>query len=158
MIFFIKNILNNAELNQLKNYIITYKPNKFPSSTNEYYGQNISKDEIVNIQNKFLKLAETYVNSNLYVENITLNKVTFESNQNDSFHSDSPLLSLIVYLNDDFLGGRLEYIENDTSKFYTPNIHECVIINNKMLHKVEKVTQGERYAMVFFFNKIKQII
>jgi hypothetical protein len=107
MIFVIKNILNDVELKQLQNYIIEYKPNKIPTSTNEYYGQNISKDEIVDIQNKFLKLAETYVNSNLYVENITLNKVTFESNQNDSFHFDSPLLSLIVYLNDDFLGGEI---------------------------------------------------
>lgn len=57
-------------------------------------------------------------------------------------------LSLVIFLSDqkDYKGGRLVW-KNDKT-LYSQNQGACVVFPSYMMHKVEPVTEGERYTLV----------
>ena len=61
---------------------------------------------------------ESYIKTKLYtnleLKSMWINKIDINSNKDDNFHKDTSPYSLILYLNDDYIGGELEYV-NDTN-------------------------------------------
>ena len=92
-----------------------------------------------------------------------INKIDSDSNKNDNFHKDISPCSLILYLNDDYIGGELEYI-NDTNNRVKiiPQKNLVVIMDNQLKHRVQPITIGVRYSLVAFFgftdNQTKSIL
>ena len=57
-------------------------------------------------------------------------------------------LTVLVFLNDDFEGGKL-FIQNGHEKIYPPqSAGTCVVFPSFMLHGVEPVTKGIRRSIV----------
>jgi hypothetical protein len=53
----------------------------------------------------------------------------------------------VIYLNDDYIGGAIEYPEYHTS--YKPSAGDLVLHTSDVLHGVSKVEGTERYAITF---------
>ena len=84
-----------------------------------------------------------------------INKIDVNSNKDDIFHKDNSDYSLILYLNDDYIGGQLEYKDDifNTIKI-KPKKNLMVLMDNKLQHRVLPVINGVRYSLVAFFRFI----
>lgn len=61
-------------------------------------------------------------------------------------------LSVVVYLNDGFEGGRTEFPEADVA--IEPVAGHALIFPSAMLHRGEPVTAGTKYALVFWLQHV----
>lgn len=82
-----------------------------------------------------------------------INKINSNTNNNDRFHLDISDLTIVTYLNDDFIGGEFEYIDDNNQHIQIkPQKNTSLIMNNKLLHRVKPTIMGERLSLVCFFN------
>lgn len=92
----------------------------------------------------------------LQSKGVWINKVLNESNKNDNFHTDNSDLTIVTYLNDDFVGGDFEYKnKNDIIKI-KPRKLLSLVMDNKLEHRVLPVISGVRYSLVCFFDLIRK--
>jgi len=82
-----------------------------------------------------------------------INKVTVDTNINDEYHNDTCDLTIITYINDTFDGGEFEYTENKNLFKIKPIRNVSLFIDNKVRHRVVKITKNERFSLISFYNK-----
>ena len=154
-------ILNNNDIEFLNkkcnNFILSESPVLNNNNNNFYFRQLIDlKDPLV--YNIVIEL-ESYVryksHINLELKKLWINKIDVNSNKDDIFHKDNSDYSLILYLNDDYIGGQLEYKDDifNTIKI-KPKKNLMVLMDNKLQHRVLPVINGVRYSLVAFFRFI----
>ena len=158
---------NDMELLQKKcdNFIPTQSPTLDKDNINFYFREYIDlKDPLMhNIVMGLESYIKTKLYTNLELKSMWINKIDINSNKDDNFHKDISPCSLILYLNDDYVGGELEYI-NDTNNRVKiiPQKKLVVIMNNQLEHRVLPITSGVRYSLAAFFgfmdNPTKSII
>jgi Rps23 Pro-64 3,4-dihydroxylase Tpa1-like proline 4-hydroxylase len=160
MIHFIDSILDKRDLCTLQKECHNFKTSHPKNKNNQssYNKMILNQNKISLFKEKLEKIVFEKINLeyNLIPNSSTwINCVDSESNKNDDFHVDTSDLSLLVYLNENFEGGELEYKdENENIKTYTPKTNSGLIINNKLLHRVLPVRSGLRFSLVcFFVNK-----
>jgi predicted 2-oxoglutarate/Fe(II)-dependent dioxygenase YbiX len=62
-----------------------------------------------------------------------------------------------LYLNDDYSGGELEYINDTGSKSkIIPQKNLIITMSNRLQHRVLPISNGVRYSLVAFFGFIKK--
>jgi Rps23 Pro-64 3,4-dihydroxylase Tpa1-like proline 4-hydroxylase len=156
MIKIVDNILNNEELkilqNECNNFVITDKPN-----FNNFYNRIEINQKLIP---EFIKSVNTILLNELGDEYILIpskstwiNYINTTTNKNDNFHKDIAEVSIVIYLNDNFDGGELEYIDkNGIQKKYLPKINSAVIMTDNVWHRVLPVTNGNRFSFVCFFE------
>ena len=82
-----------------------------------------------------------------------INKINSNTNNNDKFHLDNSDLTIVTYLNDNFIGGEFQYIDDNNQHIeIKPEKNISLIMNNKLLHRVKPITMGERLSLICFFN------
>jgi hypothetical protein len=150
---------------QCNNFILSESPTNEKNSTNFYFRQFLDlKDPLIyNIVMGIESYIKTKLYTNLELKSMWINKIDSNSNKNDNFHRDISPCSLILYLNDDYIGGELEYINDTNNKLkIIPQKNLVVIMNNQLQHRVLPITNGVRYSLVAFFgfidNQTKSII
>jgi hypothetical protein len=158
---------NDMELLQKKcdNFIPSQSPTLDKDNVNFYFREYIDlKDPLMhNIVMGLESYIKTKLYTNLELKSMWINKIDINSNKDDNFHKDISPCSLILYLNDDYIGGELEYI-NDTNNRVKiiPQKNLVVIMDNQLKHRVQPITIGVRYSLVAFFgftdNQTKSII
>lgn len=163
------NIFTENEINFFKNlcdnFILSEEFNdKKNDGTKNYYNRytlDFEKIEVKTISNKIINKIEEITNQNgLKILGLWINKVDKESNKNDEFHKDISDLTFILYLNENFIGGDFEYMNENKEKIkIKPKTNLSIISNNQLLHRVLPVTEGERFSLVLFFeiNRKKEI-
>ena len=128
--------------------------------TDNYYVRLFIKQDILI---DYLNNAKKYLVENLRYDEIEkidfdntfnwINKVSIETNKNDTTHYDKSILTIITYLNDDFTGGSFVYIDkNKEKKSIIPKKNMTLIINDKLSHKVSSVNSGVRFSLVTFYT------
>ena len=162
-------VLNDDDMELLQkkcdNFIPSQSPTLDKDNINFYFREYIDlKDPLMN---NIVMGLESYIKTKLYtnleLKSMWINKIDSDSNKNDNFHKDISPCSLILYLNDDYIGGELEYI-NDTNNRVKiiPQKKLVVIMNNQLEHRVLPITSGVRYSFAAFFgfmdNQTKSII
>jgi hypothetical protein len=147
------------------NFILTQSPAKEENNTNFYFRQFLDlRDPLMhNIVMGLESHIKAKLYANLELKSMWINKIDSNSNKNDNFHKDSSPCSLILYLNDDYIGGELEYINDTNNRLkIIPQKNLEVIMNNQLKHRVLPITSGIRYSLVAFFgfmnNQTKSII
>lgn len=156
MVKYIDNILDKDEIEYINDFCKSINESLLEEplvGRNSYRRKGIRlKDEtiqkILNIVKNNYGIKCTYTTS-------WINIVDNTSNKEDKFHYDVTDFSLIIYLNDDYVGGELEYknsnIVEDIKK-YKPIKNTAILISKNVLHRVLPVTIGKRYSMVLFFD------
>ena len=162
-------ILNDDDMKLLQekcnNFVLSEAPKNEKNNTNFYFREFLDlKDPLIyNIVMGIESYIKTKLYTNLELKSMWINKIDINSNKNDDFHKDILPCSLILYLNDDYIGGELEYINDTNNRLkIIPQKNLVVIMNNQLQHRVLPITSGVRYSLVAFFgfadNKTKSII
>ena len=156
MIKIVDNILNNEELkilqNECNNFVITDKPN-----FNNFYNRiEINQKLIPEFIKSVNKILLDILNNEYTLipsKSTWINYIDTNTNKNDIFHKDISQASIVIYLNDSFAGGELEYVDKDgIHKVYIPKTNSAVIMTNDLWHRVLPVTNGNRFSFVCFFE------
>lgn len=158
MIEVIENFLSNSDLNYFESIIKNddfhndlFEPHVEKNYKNHYYRKSV--DLPYEISLKFTKHIEKIYDLNVEVIKTWINYVFVKSNDGDNFHEDSCDVSFVIFLNDDFEGGELEFKSEETSNFQVkPKKNTAVVIKDKMKHKVNRVLSGNRYTLVCFLS------
>ena len=137
------------------NFILAQSPQKVKDNTNYYFRQFLDLNDplIRNIGMRLESYIKTKLYTNLELVSMWINKVDINSNKDDEFHTDISPCSLILYLNDDFIGGELEYINDTNIKLkIIPQKNLIITMNNRLKHRVLPISSGVRYSLVAFFS------
>jgi hypothetical protein len=162
-------VLNDDDMELLQkkcdNFIPSQTPTLDKDNTNFYFREYIDlKDPLMhNIVMGLESYIKTKLYTNLELKSMWINKIDINSNKDDNFHKDISPCSLILYLNDDYIGGELEYINDTNNRMkIIPQKKLVVIMNNQLEHRALPITSGVRYSLVAFFgfmdNQNKSII
>lgn len=154
-------VLNDDDMELLQekcnNFISTQPPTKEKDKINFYFRQFLDlRDPLMyNIVMGLESYIKTKLYTNLELKSMWINKIDSDSNKNDNFHKDISPCSLILYLNDDYIGGELEYINDTNNRLkIIPQKKLVVIMNNQLEHRVLPITSGVRYSLAAFFGFI----
>ena len=156
MIKIIENILNKKELKILqyecKNFELTDTPKFYNFYNRISINQKLIPEFTKNINRILLnELGDEYIL--ISSKSTWINYINTTTNKNDNFHKDIAEVSIVIYLNDNFDGGELEYIDkNGIQKKYLPKINSAVIMTDNVWHRVLPVTNGNRFSFVCFFE------
>lgn len=161
MIEIFENILSKEELN---NYISLCGNNNFDEfpkidsyvdTVNYYYRTAVNVDKI--IIDKAYDLIKAKNNKLKYRFTFSwINTVYENSNLDDAFHMDAHDLTIIIYLNEDYIGGEFEYKIDNQLHQIKPKTNSAIMMNNRLQHRVKNVTKGVRYSLVLFFKHIEK--
>ena len=163
MINVINNILDSKTQKELQTICEDFDNRDFNNvnyETDNYYVRLFVKQ---NILVDYLNNAKKYLVETLSYNEIEkidfdntfnwINKVSIETNKHDRTHYDKSILTLITYLNDDFVGGQFVYIDKDKEKkSIIPKKNMTIIMDDKLLHKVSPVSSGVRFSLVTFYT------
>ncbi len=149
--------------NKCDDFVITETPTKnfFEKDGGEkhrnYYNRyffDLSDENVKEITEKSISyIKKTTKFNEIRLMDLWVNKVDTETNKNDGFHKDSSDLTIIVYLNDDFEGGELEYFnENNKKVKIKPKKNLIIVMDNKVHHRVLPLVNGVRYSLIVFFE------
>ena len=154
-------VLSDADMELLhkkcNEFIISESPRIEKNKTNFYFRQYLDLQDplIHNIVMRLQSYIKTKLYTNLELTSIWINKLDVNSNKDDKFHTDILPVSLILYLNDDYTGGELEYLDNTNSKLkIIPEKNLIVTMNSQLKHRVLPISSGVRYSLVAFFSFI----
>jgi hypothetical protein len=148
-----KNLLSEEELYFLDSECMNFVEKNIDASDNNYNYYirkelNI-KTDLLEYQKKCKKLIE----DNYDLVGLWINKVTTETNIDDAYHSDKCDLTIVTYINDTFEGGEFEYIENKNLFKIKPIRNMSLFMDNKLKHRVLKITKNERFSLISFYYK-----
>jgi hypothetical protein len=151
-----QNLLSEEELFFLDSYCTNFTDKKIDGadSIGNYY---IRKQ--LNVENDLLeyqKRCKESIDKKYELFAIWINKVTTETNIDDIHHYDACDLSIVTYINDTFEGGEFEYIENENIFKIKSIRNMSLFMDNKLKHRVLKVTKNERFSLISFYRKIQK--
>ena len=153
MLIQINNLLTDEEIRWLNNEIKHFRLDFFQI----YNTQVISELELLDFKDKLKKYIEENFDIKYNTQSIWINKITDEDVNMDSYHTDTSDMTIVTYFNTDFEGGDFEYYDDENNKIIIkPEINLSLLMNNKVKHRVSKVTSGVRYSLVSFFGVVKK--
>jgi len=151
MLFIQEKFLSKDECNQL---ISLYNQNLNTTFQYEYTRPlslvNIENDLITDINQSVYSICQFFYDRPLRLDNVQIVKWPKGAHQNPHYDSGDAFAS-IIYLNDNFIGGRTCFQLNDTMKV-KPETGKCIVFSNaQYLHWVEEVQENVRYTLAHWF-------
>lgn len=156
-----KNLLTDIELEFLHSKCESFIKNNLtiPDGINHFYNSMHIENGLDDFKEKVLKIVnEKSIDYKLQHNGIFINKITSETNLDDSYHRDESDLTIVTYLNSNYIGGDFEYIIDNKIFTFKPTINSSIIMDKKILHRVLRVTEGVRYSLVTWFRLINKNI
>jgi len=139
------------------NFISSKTPNRYGKYKNYYnrYLFDLNDDNFKKINEKSISFMKNMLKfDKINLVGSWINMINPETNKDDEFHNDVSDLTLIIYLNDEFKGGELEYINEKNKRIkINPKKNLYVIMDKKLQHRVLPVIEGIRYSLIFFFER-----
>lgn len=155
-----KDLLTNEELSYILTKCDSFVKNNqtIPDGLNWFYNSMHLYDD-TNL-NDFRERVLDVVGYeyNIQYNGIFINKIVPETNKNDGYHRDESDLTIVTYLNDDFIGGEFEYVVNNELKIIKPQTNLSIMMDKKILHRVLPITEGVRYSLVTWFRLVNKNI
>jgi 2-phospho-L-lactate transferase/gluconeogenesis factor (CofD/UPF0052 family) len=153
-----KNLLSENELSFLDSictyFVKTENKSIIGQNENNYYIRkilDIEKDLL-----EYQKSCKELINDEYELFGMWINKVNTETNIDDVYHYDKSDLTIVTYINDTFDGGEFEYIENENIFKIKPIRNMSLFMDNKLEHRVLRVTKNERFSLISFYRKIQK--
>lgn len=146
------NLLNEEELDYLNSVINNKDEWKYRTG---YKNPKQYFDSIVVDKNNLKNYFDIITNNGEFnIIETGLNVITVNTQLENSTHFDVSDISYATYLNEDFQGGEFVYYdENNTAKIVKPIQGLTIKIENKTLHKVNKIDKGIRFSLYTFLQK-----
>lgn len=151
MIEIINGLLNELELDILKKECNNFKEEMF-----QIYSVQNKKHLIQTSLDNYISKIKSYIkkiDADFVLDDIWINKIIANSNSDEKFHFDDADFSIVTYINRDYIGGDLEWIDAfGKIQKITPEENLSILIPKNVYHKVTPVTDGVRYSMAVFFK------
>jgi len=156
MVKYINNILDKNDIEYIDNFC---KSINEESCESPVLGRNSYRRKTFKLKDETLQKILDIVKNNYGIKckhtSTWINIVDNTTNKDDKFHYDVADFSLVIYLNDDYVGGELEYenssIKKDIKKI-KPIKNSAILLSKNVRHRVLPVLSGKRYSMVNFFS------
>jgi hypothetical protein len=151
-----KNLLSENELFFLDSTCPNFEEHRIIEGEND---SNYYIRKFLNIETDLLeyqKRCEELIDSSYELVWLWINKVTTETNIDDSYHTDLSALTIVTFINDTFDGGEFEYIENENIFKIKPMRNTSLFMNDKLKHRVLKITKNERFSLISFYRKLEK--
>jgi hypothetical protein len=148
-----QNLLSEKELYFLDSMCTNFVEREIVEGDNNY---NYYIRKTLNIETDLLeyqKRCKELIDDEYDLVGLWINKVTIETNIDDSYHNDTCDLTIVTYINDAFVGGEFEYIENKNLFKIKPIRNISLFMDSKLKHRVLKITKNERYSLISFYYK-----
>jgi hypothetical protein len=153
MLKILNNMLTDNELIFLNSLCTPFEPTDNLSiiGENNYYIRKKLKIETDLLE--YQKKCKELIGTTYDLFGLWINKVTTETNTNDRYHNDISDLTIVTYINDTFDGGEFEYFENENLFKIKPIRNMSLIMDDKLKHRVLKITKNERFSLISFYSK-----
>lgn len=102
----------------------------------------------LNVDNNLLKLLEKFLPNDLSYVSDRMYVTKYDTEQKCTPHIDPADITAIILLNNNFDGGEL--IIN--KKKVPLEMGDAIIFSDKLVHSVNKITNGTRYALSIWLN------
>jgi hypothetical protein len=148
-----KNLLSEEEMYFLDSECTNFVEKNIDITDNEYNYYIRKKLNIGNDLLEYQKKCKELIQDEYDLVGLWINKVTIETNIDDAYHKDLSDLTIVTYINDTFDGGEFEYIENKNLFKIKPIRNMSLFMDNKLKHRVVKITKNERFSLISFYYK-----
>ncbi len=150
MLKILNNMVTNDELIFLNSLCFSFtSTDTKPTKGSSYIRKNLNiETDLLEYQ----KRCKESIGDKYELFGMWINKVTTETNIDDVYHYDRSDLTIVTYINDTFDGGEFEYIENKNVFKIKPIINMSLVMDNKLLHRVLKITKNERFSLISFYK------
>lgn len=149
----VQDFLNQSEIEWLMDETNNFETDYFQI----YNTHTVYKNELIDFRKKITEyIKKNFKKYEYEIQYIWINQITDEDVSMDIFHVDTSDLTIVTYFRTDFEGGDFEYFNGDTRILIKPEINLSLIMDNKIQHRITKVTKGKRYSLVSFFGKVKK--
>jgi len=110
---------------------------------------------IVNLCGEMYSTAKKIAGDNLKIDNAEIVHWPKESFMKRHKDYKTDVLTSILYLNDNYIGGETMLYQPSNTLVIKPEIGKIVYFPNAIVpHEVKKITQGSRYTFAIWYNKI----
>jgi hypothetical protein len=158
----IPNFLSKDCCQEIINYVVSFPEELWLKKDSENWdGRILSDFQDVkfnllrrNVGDKIQNLFDSYyqiVNNYTTIQRILPNTNGL-SEHRDNINDPDVKYGLVLYYNEDYTGGEIEYSEIGIS--YKPREGSLIIHRGEYLHKVNPVVSGIRYMSTFFVHEI----
>jgi predicted 2-oxoglutarate/Fe(II)-dependent dioxygenase YbiX len=155
----IENTLSYTELEYLKNNCNNFiNDTKIGKELNFYNRQKVNDDNLTEYKSKLKTvLKEYYANTEYNFTDSWINKIDSTQpvvEEKDKFHLDEDNLSIVTFINDDYIGGEFSYLNKKNEEvFIQPKQNLTIILNgSEIKHRVCEVISGERFTLISFLE------
>lgn len=125
-----------------------YYINLYEKNVNSTYNYNDTKPLRIKADNVVKNIIQNF-NIKYGLDNLEIVKRTAPSKMDNHFDSGDAI-AFILYLNNNFMGGETVF-ENETTIVPKPG-RLLIFSNGTLLHKVNEITQGNRYVIAGWFK------
>ena len=144
-------------LNHSNNLIEFYNKSNNVSSFRDTFPLNISKTDngLVNsILSKVKDVAEDLVGKKLFLDNAEIVLWPEGSFMDMHFDHETDEIAVILYLNDDYIGGETEFIYQGEKKKINPEAGKALFFKGTDIdHGVSRIEKGSRYTLAVWYTR-----
>jgi hypothetical protein len=155
----VENTLSHVELEYLKNCCGNFINNtKIGKELNFYKRQKIDDNNLIEYKKKLNNVLKEYYEKTEYNFTVSwINKIdntqpVFDDDK--KFHLDEDNLSIVTFINDDYVGGEFSYLNKKNEEvFIRPKQNLTIILNgSEIKHRVCEVISGKRFTLISFLE------
>jgi hypothetical protein len=155
----IENALSFSEIKYLKKFCENFiNDTKIGKELNFYNRQKVNDDNLIVYKEKLKNvLKEYYENTEYNFIDSWINKIDNTQpvvEEKDKFHLDEDNLSIVTFINDDYIGGEFSYLNKKNEEvFIKPKQNLTIILNgSEIKHRVCEVIGGKRFTLISFLE------
>lgn len=165
----IKNFLSIDECNSLVKIVESFPESSWKEDQYENWDKRNLKKDIKNIELdairnkiaiKVIDIFESFFMIDPSHNYVSIHRILPNTNglseHRDNFIQKTLKYGLVLYYNDDYLGGELEYPELNIS--HKPLAGSLLIHDAGLLHKVNEVYEKTRYMSTFFIHENDEVL
>lgn len=151
-----KEFINQTLARHLIEYYLKHSKNAF--QYRDTFPLNLMQSTnklIVNLCGEMYSMAKKIAGDNLKIDNAEIVYWPEESFMKRHKDYKTDVLTSILYLNDDYIGGETMLYQPSNTIAIKPEIGKIVYFPNAIIpHEVKKISQGSRYTFAIWYNKI----
>lgn len=158
-VILINDLLSTDEINYLKGICDNFNNDtEIGTKLNFYNRQKVDTINLISYKEKLIEILKKYhKNKEYHFTDSWVNRVDKTqpiTTEQDKFHLDIDDLTIITFINNDYVGGAFSYLNNKNEEIIIePTSNLTIILNgSEIKHRVCEVVSGIRFTLISFLE------